>query len=180
MTNRHVRATPARPGPASLPSLTGPFREFIACFSGGLFYGFINKKQKSELLIAAEGGGDTLSLITWMIFGSMVIAAYLPQMTWQVIVYAILSLTLVRIIPVLLSLIKIGISFKERLFIGWFGPRGLASIVFAIIVLDINLPHKETIIITVVFTILLSVMAHGFSANPIIKNLFKSQLALNE
>lgn len=163
----------------SLAQLSGG-SGFIACFSGGLFYGFINKKQKSELLIAAEGGGDTLSLITWMIFGSMVIAAYLPQMTWQVIVYAILSLTLVRIIPVLLSLIKIGISFKERLFIGWFGPRGLASIVFAIIVLDINLPHKETIIITVVFTILLSVMAHGFSANPIIKNLFKSQLALNE
>jgi NhaP-type Na+/H+ or K+/H+ antiporter len=87
--------------------------------------------------------------------------------------YALLSLTLIRIIPVLISLINTGMSWREKLFIGWFGPRGLASIVFAIIVFEIELPHKETIILTAVTTILLSIILHGFTANPFIKILNK-------
>jgi NhaP-type Na+/H+ or K+/H+ antiporter len=74
-------------------------------------------------------------------------------------------------IPVLLSLIKTGLPWKEKLFISWFGPRGLASIVFGIIVFDIGLPHKETIILTATCTILFSVISHGFTANPFIRKL---------
>jgi len=147
---------------------------FIACFTGGLLYGIIHKKNKNELLVAAEGIADTLSLITWFIFGSYVVAIYLFHFTWQVILYTILSLTIVRMIPVLVSLFKSGISLKEKLFIGWFGPRGLASIVFGIIILDVNFPNQKEIILTVVCTILVSVVAHGFSAGPLIKWLNKS------
>jgi len=147
---------------------------FIACFTGGVLYGSINKKNKGKLLIAAEGAGDSLSLVTWMIFGALVVAAYLPHFTWSVILYAILSLTVVRIIPVMISMLKAGLSVKQQMFIGWFGPRGLASIVFAIIIIDIELPHRETIILTVVCTILLSVLAHGFTANPLTKLLAKT------
>jgi sodium/hydrogen antiporter len=144
---------------------------FIACFTGGLLYSVLNRKYKHELLEAAEGAGDTLSMLTWVIFGSVVVASNLEFFTWEVIVYALLSLTLIRIIPVLLSLIRSGFTAKEKLFIGWFGPRGLASIVFAIIVFDVDLPHKETIILTAVCTILLSIILHGFTANPFIKSL---------
>jgi len=146
---------------------------FIACFCGGLLYGGMNKKKKINLLTAAEGTGDTLSLVTWLIFGSVVIAAFLPDITWQVFLYALLSLTLVRMIPVFISLTKSGISFKERLFMGWFGPRGLASIVFMIIVFDLKLPHQHTIILVVVCTVLLSIIFHGISANPFINWLVK-------
>jgi sodium/hydrogen antiporter len=142
---------------------------FIACFTGGLLYGAINRKYKHDLLEASEGAGDTLSMLTWIIFGSVVIASNLPYFTWEIMVYALLSLTLIRMIPVLLSLINSGIIWKEKLFISWFGPRGLASIVFAIIVFDVGLPHKETIILTAVCTILLSIILHGFTANPFIR-----------
>lgn len=149
---------------------------FIACFAGGFIFGIMNKKFKStkKLVESAEGSGDTLSLITWLIFGSIVVAAIIHKLTWEIAVYAILSLTLIRIVPVLLSLIHTGMSGKEKLFIGWFGPRGLASIVFAIMVLDIPLPHGETIVTTVACTIALSVILHGFTAKPFIKLLNKS------
>jgi sodium/hydrogen antiporter len=146
---------------------------FIACFTGGLFYSTINRKYKHDILEEAEGIGDSLSMVTWIIFSSIIIAANVRHFTWNVIVYALLSLTIIRIVPVLFSLIKTGISRKEKLFIGWFGPRGLASIVFAIIVFDTELPHKEIIILTAICTILLSIVLHGISANPFIRILSK-------
>jgi NhaP-type Na+/H+ or K+/H+ antiporter len=146
---------------------------FIACFTGGVIYGSISKKNKGELLLAAEGTADTLSLITWFIFGSVGIAAYLPHFTWDVIIYAMISLTVVRIVPVLISLLGSGIPMRQQLFMGWFGPRGLASIVFAIMIMDIELPHQETIILTALCTILLSVFAHGLTAKPLVNLLSK-------
>jgi len=141
---------------------------FIACFTGGFIYGLVNKKYKSNLQKHAEGLGNALTFVIWFFFGSIVVSTYAPQFTVQIFLYAILSLTVVRIIPVIISLIKRKISLKEKLFIGWFGPRGLASIVFAIMLLDIQLPHEKTIIATILCTIFLSVVLHGVSANPLI------------
>ena len=146
---------------------------FIACFAGGFLYGILRRKSdlKVELIESAEGTGDTFGLITWLLFGSLVIAAFIHELSWQVVAYALLSLTVIRMLPVALSLIKSGVSGKEKLFMGWFGPRGLASIVFAIMVLEVDLPHESTIILTVACTILLSVVLHGFTAKPFIKRL---------
>jgi len=148
---------------------------FIACFSGGFLYGILNKKHKikHELLESAEGAGDTMSLITWLIFGALVITPFLSEFTWEVVVYALLSLTIIRIIPVILSLAGTRTSWSEKLFMGWFGPRGLASIVFAVIIFDAELPHTSTIILTIVCTIFFSVILHGFTAKPFIKRLNK-------
>jgi len=146
---------------------------FIACFTGGLLYSTINRTYKHDILEEAEGIGDTLSMLTWVIFSSVVIAANLRSFTWDILIYALLSLTIIRMLPVLISLIKSGTSVKEKLFIAWFGPRGLASIVFAIIILDIGLPHQKTIVLTAACTILLSIILHGLSANPFIKILNK-------
>jgi sodium/hydrogen antiporter len=144
---------------------------FIACFSGGLLYSVINRKYKHDMLEEAEGIGDTLSMMTWVIFSAVVVAIHYRNFTWSILIYALLSLTVIRMLPVLISLFRSGISFKEQMFIGWFGPRGLASIVFAIIIVDIGLPHQETIILTAACTILLSVILHGFTANPFIRML---------
>jgi len=148
---------------------------FIACFAGGFLFGTINNKfdLKMNLLDSAEGFGDTISLVTWLIFGSLIITEFFPEFTWEVVIYAVLSLTIIRMVPVFLSLFNTGMSAKEKIFMGWFGPRGLATIVFAIMVVDVQLPHKSTIIITVVCTIMLSVILHGFTANPFIKMLNK-------
>ncbi len=142
---------------------------FIACFAGGLLYSTINRKYKHDILEEAEGVGDTLGMLTWVIFSSVVIASNIRQFTWDIIIYALLSLTIIRMIPVLVSLTGSGIPGKEKMFIAWFGPRGLASIVFAIIILEIGLPHQKTIILTAACTILLSVILHGLTANPFIK-----------
>lgn len=146
---------------------------FIACFAGGFLYGTINNKYKlaSSAVESAEGAGDAMSLITWIIFGAFVIGNFHSNFSWEMVLYAVLSLTVIRIIPVFLSLINTEISFKEKLFMGWFGPRGLATIVFAIIVLDVELPHGSIVITTVVYTVLLSVILHGLSAIPFIKRL---------
>jgi NhaP-type Na+/H+ or K+/H+ antiporter len=140
---------------------------FIACFVGGLLAGAMARKQKHEYLLAAEGLGRVLALVTWVAFGAMVVGPALTRLTWEVAAYAALSLTVVRMLPVYLALAGLGMRSDAKLFIGWFGPRGLASIVFAVIVLQANLPGSETLTVTVAWTIILSILAHGLSAGPL-------------
>jgi NhaP-type Na+/H+ or K+/H+ antiporter len=92
----------------------------------------------------------------------------LHDVTWEVGAYAVLSLTVVRMLPVAISLLGTGARRPTVGFLGWFGPRGLASIVFAILVLEEGgLPHDHLILVTVMITIGLSVLAHGISAAPL-------------
>jgi NhaP-type Na+/H+ or K+/H+ antiporter len=108
-------------------------------------------------------------LLTWVAFGGPVLGHLLPDFTWAALLYAVLSLTVVRIVPVFLSLAGTRTSTREKLFIGWFGPRGLASVVFAVIVFDAGLPGRQTIAVAAACTILLSVIAHGVTANPLVR-----------
>jgi len=143
---------------------------FIAAFSGGLLLGALDArlpgKVKDELILASEGTGDTLALLTWVIFGAAVVGQSLESFSWTTVLYAVLSLTVIRIVPVLVALVGSGLDLEGKLFVGWFGPRGLASIVFAVIVLDRGLPGSQTLAMTVVWTIVLSILCHGFTANP--------------
>jgi NhaP-type Na+/H+ or K+/H+ antiporter len=141
---------------------------FIAAFAGGLLFGGIDKHRKQTLMLAAEGTGDTLALITWVVFGSAVLAKAIGHFSWDVVIYAVLSLTIIRMMPVFLVLTGMKLRVDEKLFMGWFGPRGLASIVFAVIVLNNQLPGGGTIAMTAVCTIMLSIVAHGISANPLV------------
>ena len=125
------------------------------------------KEHKHQLLAAAEGTGDVLALLTWVIFGAGVVGQVASDFTWQVVLYAVLSLTVIRMVPVYLSLKGTGMGLAGKLFTGWFGPRGLASIVFIIIVLDANVPGEKTLALVVACTVILSVIAHGVTANPI-------------
>jgi len=142
---------------------------FIASFVGGLIFGGITRDHKEEVLNGAEGTGDALSLITWVAFGAAVIGPQISHLNWRVFVYALLSLTIVRMLPVMLSLIGMKQRLDTQLFLGWFGPRGLASIVFAVMVAAENLAENETLVATVAWTIVLSIIAHGISANPLAK-----------
>ncbi|WP_262265715.1 cation:proton antiporter [Microvirga yunnanensis] len=142
---------------------------FIACFVGGLVAGGLarQQEQKHEVLLAAEGAGDIFALLTWVLFGAAVIGQALGQLSWEVLAYAVLSLTAIRMVPVWVALAGTGIRADGRLFLGWFGPRGLASIVFAIIVLDASLPGSETLTAAVAWTVILSIVAHGLTASPL-------------
>jgi NhaP-type Na+/H+ or K+/H+ antiporter len=140
---------------------------YIAAFTGGLLFGSMAKESTHRLVHAAEGAGEVLALMTWVLFGAAVIGDSLDLLTWEVFVYAVLSLTVIRIVPIFLSLIGTGESVSSRMFLGWFGPRGLASIVFAVIVMDANLPGSRFISAVVVTTVILSLVAHGVSAKPL-------------
>lgn len=140
---------------------------FIASFAGGMYFGWRAKEHRHALLLAAEGTGDTFALLTWVVFGAAVVGQSSGVFTWEALVYALLSLTVIRMLPVFLVLAGTGLKTDEKLFMSWFGPRGLATIVFGVIVLNENLPGQSTVVMTAVLTVLLSVIAHGVSANPL-------------
>lgn len=144
---------------------------FIAAFVGGLLASYLFAEQKHELLKASEEFASLLSIITWVVFGALVIPSVWSSFTVDVWLYALLSLTVIRIVPVLVSLAGTGFDFETRLFIGWFGPRGLASIVFAIMILDYPLQTGRTLVAVAACTVLLSVLLHGLSANPWVSRL---------
>ena len=140
---------------------------YIAAFTGGLLFGYKAQEATHKLVFASEGVGETLALMTWFVFGAAVIGQYFKYFTWEMLLFAVLSLTVIRMLPVFLSLSGTGQSTSSKLFLGWFGPRGLASIVFAIIVLNREVPGGEFIAVVVALTVFLSLVAHGVSANPL-------------
>ena len=144
---------------------------FIAFFVGGLLLSGLRERHKEELLRGAEPTGEALALLTWVLFGGIVVARMIERVTWPALLYAVLSLTVIRMLPVFLCLIGTRTSTADKLFIGWFGPRGLATIVFAILVLDEKLPGNDTIMLAAGWTVLLSVIAHGVTANPLVKRM---------
>ncbi len=140
---------------------------FIASFVGGLTFGALTKKHKQRFLEAAEGTADMVALVTWFTLGTIILGILIPGFSWRVLLYALLSLTVVRMLPVSLCLTGMGLKYDTMLFIGWFGPRGLASIVFAVMVIGEKLPGNNTIVAVVSWTIMLSIFLHGLSANPL-------------
>ena len=147
---------------------------YIAAFVGGLVFGVIMGKRTHELVEPAEGIGDTLALLTWMLFGVAIVGQVFAQMTWEVFIFALLSLTVVRMLPVYASLTGTGENNASKLFLGWFGPRGLASIVFTVIVMDSGMPGAELMAQVVVCTVFISLVLHGVSANPLANRIQKA------
>jgi sodium/hydrogen antiporter len=142
---------------------------FIACFVGGLTLNPLRRGCNQAILGGAESVGETLALLTWVVFGAAVVGRMIELFTWTALLYSVLSLTVIRMLPVYLCLVGTGINPAERLFMGWFGPRGLASIVFAIIVVNARLPGNDTMMAVIGITVLLSVVAHGVTANFLLR-----------
>jgi sodium/hydrogen antiporter len=142
---------------------------FIAAFVGGIATTISGKHVGESIIEFTATGGEIFSLGVFFIFG-IIAASLLTGVTWVVLLYAILSLTLIRLFPVAISLLKTRLDPESVLFIGWFGPRGLASIVLLFITLNDapGIPGIQTIAVVVCTTVLISVFAHGLSANPAI------------
>jgi NhaP-type Na+/H+ or K+/H+ antiporter len=139
---------------------------YIAAFVGGLLFGYFAEERTHKLVLAGEGISELLAMLTWVVFGAAMMGQYWANMTLDVVIYSLLSLTVIRMLPVIVALTGTGETFETKSFVAWFGPRGLASIVFLIIVGAKNLPSESVLIHTVVCTISLCVIAHGITANP--------------
>ncbi len=141
---------------------------FIAAFVAGLTLGNTARDTCEALFEFGEAEGQLLTLLVFLAFGATLVPAALPHMSLPVLGYALLSLTVVRGLPVMLSLLGTGLRPGSLLFLSWFGPRGLASIVFMLLVVEQRmLPHGEELAAVVVATVLLSTLAHGLSAYPL-------------
>jgi NhaP-type Na+/H+ or K+/H+ antiporter len=141
---------------------------FIAAFVAGAIFGALAGRESEEASRLPEEVGGLLGGVTFLAFGAVLLGPTLEHVTWQIALYAVLSLTLVRMVPVAVAMIGSGAGAPTVAFLGWFGPRGLASIVFAVIILEeSNLPGAETILLTSYLTVGLSVFAHGISAAPL-------------
>ena len=141
---------------------------FIAAFVAGLVFGVLYRSHGGEVTYLVEAGGQVLNAVTFIVFGAVALGPALHVLDWRIALYAVLSLTVARMVPVALALRGLHPRRQTVAFVGWFGPRGLASIVFAVIVLEeASLPHVDLLITTVLITVGLSVYAHGLTALPL-------------
>ncbi len=149
-------------------SVTAGTNGFIAAFVAGMAFGTVDRQQGEVDLRFTEESGTLLSLLVWFMFGAAMLAPGLADVGWREVVFALLALTVLRMVPVALSLTGSGLDRATVAFVGWFGPRGLASVVFGLIAVDSLAPAQSKVVLgAVTLTVALSVLLHGVSASPL-------------
>jgi NhaP-type Na+/H+ or K+/H+ antiporter len=143
---------------------------FISAFVAGIVFGNVIRHSCTYLFEFMESEGQLLMLITFLIFGAALLPEGIVHIDARIVAYALLSLTAIRMLPIALVLLGSGIRLPTYLFLGWFGPRGLASILFVLLILEeTQIPHHAEILSITVVTVALSVLLHGISAAPLAK-----------
>lgn len=138
---------------------------FISCFVAGLVFGALLGARVEAATELVEAAGGLLSGATFFLAGAVLLGPVLSRLDISMVLYAVLSLTVVRMLPVAISLTRSGASTPTKAFSGWFGPRGLATIVFALtVVQDAGLPAEQTVVDVAAITVALSIVAHGVTA----------------
>jgi sodium/hydrogen antiporter len=141
---------------------------FIAAFVAGLAFGTASGRRGEPLVPFVEETGALVSLLVWLAFGAVELVPALESLDWQIVLYAILSLTVVRMVPVLAALTGARLDWATSLLVAWFGPRGLASVVFALLALEeLGRPAAGRAIAVITVTVVLSIVAHGATAEPL-------------
>jgi NhaP-type Na+/H+ or K+/H+ antiporter len=142
---------------------------FVAAFAGGLLFGAVTGGRLERAGRFTETIGLAASFVVWLIFGALFVGGLLTRnLSAQPVIYAIVSLTAIRMVPVAIALTGKHLLPRTLAFMGWFGPRGLASVVFTLIALR-EFDHSGTadnLVEAATWTILLSVVLHGISASP--------------
>jgi sodium/hydrogen antiporter len=152
---------------AYLGSLAVDGNGFVAAFCGGIAFGAAaGDRGRAEMSFLEQTGG-AVSLLVWLGFGAIAVPIVLDRMDWRLFLYGVLSLTLVRMVPVALALLGTGLDRDTVLFVGWFGPRGLASLVFALLALEELGSDADEAVAVIAVTVFLSILAHGMSAAPL-------------
>src|SRR5688572_2316166 len=141
---------------------------FIAAFVAGITFRLALGRDPEHINELSEQVANVLNGITFVLFGAILLGPALEELSWELALYAVLSLTVVRMLPVAIAMLGSRARPPTLGFLGWFGPRGLASIVFAVIVIEeSNLPHEHLIVLAIYVTVGLTVFAHGLSAAPL-------------
>lgn len=145
---------------------------FIAAFVAGLAFGAVARERCPQVHEFAEREGELLAMATFTLFGAVIIGPRLGDVGWAEIGYACLSLVVMRPLAVLVAMARSRVALPTVLFFGWFGPRGLASILFALLVVEESgIAEADTILLVTATTVTLSVYAHGLTAAPLARRL---------
>jgi sodium/hydrogen antiporter len=141
---------------------------FIAAFVAGMVFRAAIKRDPEDINRLTEEVGGVLNGVTFILFGAILLGPALGELSWELALYAMLSLTVLRMVPVAIGMLGSQARVPTVGFLGWFGPRGLASIVFAVIVIEESqLPHEHLIVLAIYLTVGLSIFAHGLTAAPL-------------
>lgn len=139
---------------------------FIAAFVAGLTLGNTAWAFCERIHEFLEAEGQLMMMLVFGALGAVLAGPALSRATPEVLLYAGLSLTVVRMVPAAVSLLGSGLRWQSVAFVGWFGPRGLASLLFGMVVLEeLAVPHRAFIFDVVILTVLLSVLLHGVTAS---------------
>lgn len=148
---------------------------FIAAFVAGAVFGNVFKADITFISEFMEGQGQLLTMLAFFVFGSVLLPAAVDHMSWVPLLVGVLFMTIVRMLPIWLALAGTGLRLREKLFLGWFGPRGLASILFSLIIVDeYEIPHEGELLACVVMTVFLSIVLHGVSAAALARKIGES------
>lgn len=151
---------------------------FIAAFVAGMVFGNSYRHDIRFIGEFMEGAGQLLTMSAFLIFGAILMPRGLAHASIPTVLIAVLFLSVVRMLPIFLSLAGTGLPVREKLFLGWFGPRGLASILFTLIMIDVyDIPYQEEFLACVSMTVCLSILAHGVTATPLARRIGKREKA---
>ena len=140
---------------------------FIAAFVAGLSFGSACDGELADQLDEyTEDTGRLLAMVAFFLFGNLFVVEAISSVTVPILACAVVILTVGRLVPVAIALLGMGNNWRTTLFVGWFGPRGLASILFGLLLLEEQLDGAEALFSIIAVTVLVSVFAHGFSASP--------------
>jgi NhaP-type Na+/H+ or K+/H+ antiporter len=139
---------------------------YIAAFVGGLCFRMAMREDVHSLIVSAESVGEVMAMLAWVLFGLMLVPLAMPFIGGSEVLYAVLSLTVIRVLPILLSLQGTRERLQGKLFLAWFGPRGLAGLAFATLVWAEQIPAAGTLVSVTVLTVAISLVVHGVTAAP--------------
>lgn len=172
-STRHTRglAVLVLPLVAYFTAALGGGNAFVAAFVAGTAFAGAARwlEEEESCLELTEALADPLGFTVWLVFGLVAVPLLVENVAWAQVAFAVLALTALRMLPVALALLGTGLRPQTVAFVGWFGPRGLASVVFTLLAVeDLALDgHLTTVVSTICLTVLLSVVAHGLSADPL-------------
>ena len=142
---------------------------FVAAFTGGLAFSFASRRKAAEEMPTQvpDAAAQLLELMVFAMFGAFAVVDGWRHADWRVVLFAVLALLAVRIVAVLVALIGTGLPTPQRLFVGWFGPRGIGTVVLGLLVIDRGeIENADLIAIVVVVTVTLSLILHSLTARP--------------
>jgi NhaP-type Na+/H+ or K+/H+ antiporter len=144
---------------------------YVAAFVAGIAFGSTAGRGGETEVYYVEQSCGLASMLCWLLFGAVAVPRLVVDWSWQILLYAVASLTVIRILPVLVALVGDRLDWRSKLFVGWFGPRGLASVVFALIAME-DLHDSsgpvDVAVATIGLTVLASVLLHGLTAQPLV------------